>query len=121
MHLSGQLSGQRGSFDHRPGAMVLVAGFVAEFEVFVLWDAHAHPSFPNFKGVQVASSTVHGAAIRGLAEQVREVRSSGYREHVVAARANRLADGVRRRQELTRTSLLGADQPGLAELEGETG
>lgn len=85
---------QRGNFAHAGGVLLLVAGFVAEFDVFVLWDAHAHPNFPNSKGVQVASSTVHGAAIHGLAEQQREVRSAGYLEQVIAARADRLVEGV---------------------------
>jgi restriction-modification system family protein len=114
LHVPGQQKRQRGNFAHATGVLLLVVGFVAEFDVFVLWDVHAHPNFPNSKGVQVASGTVHGAAIHGLAEQQRELRSAGYREQVIAARADRLVEGVHRRQELTHESLLGAEQPALA-------
>jgi len=113
LHVPGQKKRQRGDFAHAPGALLLVVGFVSAFDVFVLWDAYAHRNFPNSKGVQVASSTVHGAAIHGLAEQPRDVRSAGYREQVIAARADKLVEGVRRRQELTHESLLGEDRPSL--------
>lgn len=113
LRVPGQKRGQRGQFAHVAGVLLLVAGFVSEFDVFVLWDAHAHQNFPNSKGVQVASGTVHRAAIHGLAEQPREVRSAGYREQVIVARADRLVEGVRRRQDLTRESLLSDEKPGL--------
>ena len=114
LHVPGQKRRQRGNFAHAAGVLVLVVGFVSEFDVFVLWDAHAHPNFPYSKGVQVASGTVHRAAYHGVAEQPREVRSVGYLEKVIAARTDRLVEGVRRRQELTHESLLGAEQPALA-------
>lgn len=113
LHVPGQKRKQRGNFVHAAGVLLLVVGFVSEFDVFVLWDAHAHPNFPYSKGVQVASGTVHGAAIHGVVEQPREVRSASYREQVIAVRADRLVEGVHRRQELTHESLLGDDQPGL--------
>ncbi len=113
LHVPGQKKRERGEFAHVAGVLVLVVGFVSAFDVFVLWDAYAHRNFPNSKGVQVASSTVHGAAIHGLAEQPRDVRSAGYREQVIAARADKLVEGVRRRQELTHESLLGEDRPSL--------
>jgi hypothetical protein len=85
----------------------LLAGYVAEFDVFVLWDANAHSEFPYSKGVQVGAPTVHKAAIYGQSEQRRDVRrGGGYPEQVLAVRTDHLLTGLRRREELTQLSLL---------------
>ncbi|WP_146231076.1 hypothetical protein [Micromonospora sicca] len=118
LRLPGQERRQRGQLARAPGALLVLAGFVVEFDVFVLWDANAHQDFPYSKGVQVAASTVHHAAIHGLAEQQRDVRGNGYREWVVAVRADRLTEGVRRREELSRQALLG-DSPSQPASSGE--
>jgi hypothetical protein len=106
LRLPGQQRRQRGHLRLEPGWLVLLAGYVAEFDVFVFWDPHAHAEFPYSKGVQVAAATVHEAAIRGHGRQRRDVRGNGYPEQVLAVRADRLIDGVRMRQELTQASLL---------------
>lgn len=106
LRLAGQRARERGSLVHSAGALLLLVGFVSAFDVFVLWDAHAHQNFPFSKGIQVGASTVHQAAIHGLAEQQRDVRGAGYQEQVVAARADRLVQGVRRREDLSRNALL---------------
>ncbi len=115
LRLPGQRRRERGELALAPGAMLLLAGFVSEFDVFVLWDANAHQEFPYSKGVQVAAGTVHRAAIRGIAEQQRDIRGIGYREHVVAVRSDRLVEGIRRRQELSWQANIGE----LAPLAGE--
>ncbi len=109
LRLPGQQHRQRGKLQMDSDCMVLLAGYVAEFDVFVLWDANAHAEFPYSKGIQVAAPTVHEAAIRGHSEQRRDVRGSGYSERVLAIRADRMVDGLRRREELTRLSLLGTE------------
>jgi hypothetical protein len=107
MRLPGQMRRERGRLAMEAGVLVLLAGYVAEFDVFVFWDANAHQEFPYSKGVQVAAHTVHEAAIHGQSEQHRDVRGSGgYAEQVLAARTDRLCAGIRRREELTRLSLL---------------
>lgn len=109
LRLPGQQRRQRGQLSLDPGFLVLLAGYIAEFDVFVFWDAPAHSEFPYSKGIQVGASTVHQAAIRGRCEQRRGVRRrAGYLEQVVAVRADRLLEGLQRREELTRLSLLGA-------------
>jgi hypothetical protein len=112
LRLPGQPRRARGQLSMEAGVLVLLAGYVAEFDVFVLWDAHAHQEFPYSKGIQVASRTVHEAAIRGQSEQRRGVRvSGGYPEQVLAVRTDQLVAGIRRREELTRESLLGEVSP----------
>lgn len=112
LRLPGQRKGERGRLEVPDGGLLLLAGYVSEFSVFVLWDARAHEEFPYSKGVQVGALTVHQAAIRGLTEQERNIRSVGRKEVVLAARADHLLTAIHRREELTRLSLLGdCDEP----------
>jgi hypothetical protein len=112
LRLPGQARRERGRLAMQAGVLVLLAGYVAEFDVFVFWDAHAHEEFPYSKGIQVAAHTVHEAAIRGQSEQRRDVRGGGgYAESVLAVRTDHLPSGLRRREELTRQSLLDSDAP----------
>lgn len=106
MRLPGQRAGERGRLDVPARGLLLLAGYVSEFKVFVLWDASAHEQFPFSKGVQVGASTVHQAAITGLMEQERRIRSAGRQEVVVAARHDHLVAAIQRRDELTRQTLL---------------
>lgn len=106
LRLPGQRRRQRGRLELDGDHLILLAGYIAEFTVFVLWDANAHADFPYSKGVQVGASTVHEAAIRGMGEQQRGVRSAGYEERVLAVRADKLVDGIQRREKLTLMSLL---------------
>jgi hypothetical protein len=106
MRLPGQRAGERGRLDVPARGLLLLAGYVNEFDVFVLWDASAHEQFPFSKGVQVGASTVHQAAITGLMEQERRIRSAGRQEVVVAARRDQLVAAIQRRDELTRQTLL---------------
>jgi hypothetical protein len=120
LRLPGQKAGDRGRLAVATGGLLVLAGYVTEFKVFVLWDAQAHEEFPYSKGVQVGASTVHQAAIRGLVEQERKIRSAGRTEVVLAARADHLLAAVQRREELTRLALLGdcEDPSGLWSEEG---
>lgn len=120
LRLPGQKAGDRGHLEVPSGGLLVLAGYVSEFEVFVLWDARAHEEFPYSKGVQVGASTVHQAAIRGLVEQERKIRSAGRTEVVLAARADHLLTAMQRREELTRLSLLedGDGHLGAGQTEG---
>jgi hypothetical protein len=114
LKLPGQRKGERGSLALEPNVFVLLAGYVAEFDVFVLWDAIVHSDFAFSKGVQVAAPAIHRAAIYGIGTQRRRVRpgSGTYIEQVVATRADRLEEGVLQRRRLTQQSLLGQLNPG---------
>jgi hypothetical protein len=119
MRLPGQRAGEQGRLEVPMGGLLLLAGYVNEFSVFVLWDASAHEQFPYSKGVQVGASTVHQAAITGLMEQERRIRSAGRQEVVVAARHDHLVAAIQRRDELTRQTLLrDSDEPQGSEGEG---
>lgn len=112
LRLPGQPRRERGQLAMQAGVLVLLAGYVAEFDVFVFWDANAHQEFPYSKGIQVGAHTVHAAAIRGQSEQHRDVRGGGrYPESVLAVRTDHLLAGLRRREELTRQSLLDPGVP----------
>ncbi|WP_410666756.1 hypothetical protein [Amycolatopsis sp. cmx-4-68] len=106
MRLAGQKKKERGHLEAMPGSMLILAGYVSEFDVFVLWDALLHREFPYSKGVQVAGSTVHQAAINGMAEQRRRVRGQNSEERLVAVRADRLVDGINFRERVSREKLM---------------
>ena len=116
LRLAGQRRGQRGKLALDPGVLVLLAGYVAEFDVFVLWDAIAHSEFPYSKGIQVGASAVHYAAVHGIGSQRRDVRGNGtrYGEHVVTVRTDRLSEGVLSRERLTLRSLLAQADPAIS-------
>lgn len=109
LRLPGQQRRQRGELKLDADSLVLLVGYVVEFDVFVFWDVHAHAEFPYSKGIQVGALTVHHAAIYGYEEQRRDVRGNGYVERVLAVRADHLVDGVQQREHLTRQSLLDSD------------
>jgi hypothetical protein len=106
LRLPGQRPRSRGNLESAPGSMLVLAGYIPEFDTYVMWDATAHSEFPYSKGVQVAARTVHEAAIEGIAEQIRLIRSAGVTEHVVAARTDHLVRALIRRHEITRDDLL---------------
>lgn len=96
----GQERGKRGRFDFAAADAVLLVGLVELFDVFVLWDAGLHDDFPYSKNVQVHPSTVHQAAMTGLAYQKRQIRGRGI-ETIVASRSSLLRDAIQRRLTLT--------------------
>lgn len=102
----GQERGQRGRFDFAAADAVFLVGFVELFEVFVLWDAGLHDDFPYSKNVQVHPSTVHQAAMTGLAYQKRQIRDRGV-ETIVASRRSLLRDAIQQRLTLTARRLAG--------------
>jgi hypothetical protein len=106
LRLPGQAPRTRGHLAVGPGILTVLAGYVSEFDVFVLWDPRAHEAFPYSKGVQVAASTVHIAAIKGIAEQPRVIRSRLVSEVVIAVRSDHLVDGIVRREDTSRKGLL---------------
>ena len=85
--------GEYGSFDYSDGRMVLLVGFRADLDVFVLWDAGMHSRFKNGGNIQVRDRTVLKAAAVGRAEQVRSL-SGGRRELVIACQSSSLLKAV---------------------------
>lgn len=102
--LPGQAREQRGNFDDSDGRMVILAGYQAELDVFILWDSGLYRDIPFSRNVQVAPETVYRAVCSEVAEQTRTLRATGFgvvSEVIVAARSQNLAKAMARRQALT--------------------
>jgi excisionase family DNA binding protein len=105
----GQRRDQRGSFDNTDGRIVLLMGYSAEEDVFVLWDAGLYPDFAWSRNVQVKAETIIQASAGRLATQDRQLRPpSGKpsKETVLAVKPRGLVDAVIKRMDLTRERLL---------------
>ena len=104
-----QRRGQRGNFDNGDGRIVLLIGYAAEEDVFVLWDAGLYSDFAWSRNVQVKAETIIQASAGKLATQERQLRPVSGRttvETVLAVKPRRLAEAIVRRMELTRERLL---------------
>lgn len=105
----GQRRGQRGSFDNGDGRIVLLVGYAAEEDVFVLWDAGLYTDFAWSRNVQVKAETIIQASAGKLATQERQLRPPSGRpivETVLAVKPRSLGEAIVRRMELTRERLL---------------
>jgi excisionase family DNA binding protein len=105
----GQGRKDRGSFDNTGGRIVLLIGYAAEEDVFILWDAGLYPDFAWSRNVQVKVETIIQATAGKIAMQERQLRPPSGRqisETVLAAKPRRLVDAIVRRMELTRERLL---------------
>lgn len=105
----GKGRGERASFDNGDGRIVLLIGYAAEEDVFIIWDAGLYPEFAWSRNVQVKAETIIQASAGRLATQERQLRpTSGpaAMETVLAVKARRLAEAVTKRMELTRQRLL---------------
>jgi hypothetical protein len=89
---------------------VLLAGFAAVEEVFVLWDAGLYRDFSWSRNVQVKSDTILQGFAGLIGRQERETRPPGggrIMETVLTASESRLPDAIKLRAELSRRRLLG--------------
>lgn len=108
--MPGQKRGERGQFDQSDGRIVLLAGYAAEEDVFVLWDAGLYPDFAWSRNVQVRAETLIEAAAGKIAPQERKLRpgdGEAVTEVLLACPPALLAEAIRRRQDLTRARLAG--------------
>jgi hypothetical protein len=106
----GQARGDRACFDASEGHLVILAGYTAEEDVFILWDAGLYRDFSWSRNVQVKSDTVMQAFAGAIGHQERETRPAGggrVVETVLTASASRLSDAIKLRTDLTRQRLLG--------------
>lgn len=105
----GQKRGQRANFDQTGGRIVLLAGYAAEDDVFVLWDAGLYTDFAWSRNVQVKATTIIEATAGKMAEQERRLRPGGgeaVTETLLACPPARLADALVRRVEFTRDRMM---------------
>lgn len=105
----GQGRDERGNFDQGGGRIVLLAGYAAEEDVFVLWDAGLYSDFAWSRNVQVKAPTIIEATAGKIAEQERRLRPAdgpAVTETLLACRPERLADAIIRRVEMTRQRMM---------------
>ncbi|WP_363281109.1 hypothetical protein [Devosia sp.] len=102
--LPNQPRGERGSLDHSDGRFVILAGYSAEDDVFILWDAGLYRDFAYSRNVQVKAETIVQATGGSIAVQRRTLRPVGgemVTEEVLAASSADLASAIQRRLELS--------------------
>jgi excisionase family DNA binding protein len=105
----GQRRGERGSFDHSDDRVVLLVGYVAEENVYVLWDAGLYSNFAWSRNVQVKVETIIEATAGKLATQFRQLRpieGPAIMETVLAAPTERVAEAIDTRIQLSRQRLI---------------
>jgi excisionase family DNA binding protein len=105
----GQRRGERGSFDDRDGRTVILCGYVAEEDVFVLWDAGLYSNFAWSRNVQVKVETIIRATAGRVARQTRQLRRPDAEpalEHVLTATPPKLAEALAMRSDLTLQRLM---------------
>jgi len=108
--MPGQKRNERGQFDQSDGRIVLLAGYAAEEDVFVLWDAGLYPDFAWSRNVQVKAETLIEATAGKVARQERRLRPGAgepVTEVLLACPAPLLAEAIQQRQDLTRARLAG--------------
>jgi len=101
--LPGMGRGERGSFDHSEGRMAILAGYSAEDDVYVLWDAGLYENFAWSRNVQVKADTITQASAGIVAEQERILRPRdgvSLKETVLASNGEHLKDILRTRIDL---------------------
>jgi excisionase family DNA binding protein len=105
----GQKRGERASFDQGDGRIVLLGGYAAEDNVFILWDAGLYTDFAWSRNVQVKASTIIQAYAGRIVEQERRLRpgdGEAVTETLLACPPERLAEAIVRRVEITRARMM---------------
>lgn len=105
----GQRRGERSSFDHGDDRVVLLVGYAAEEDVYILWDAGLYGNFAWSRNVQVKAETIIEASAGKLATQFRHLRPAegpAIVETLIAAPADRLAEAIDLRIQLSRQRLI---------------
>ncbi|MFO0884819.1 MAG: hypothetical protein U0894_11645 [Pirellulales bacterium] len=106
----GQSRGERGNLDHSDGRIVLLIGYEADVDVFILWDAGTYRSFPYSMNVQVNAETVF-VAYSGMIELQKRQRRTPVivDETVICSPAELLPEAITLRVSMSLSRLLGED------------
>ena len=88
----GQQRGERGTFllDDDDDFVVLL-GYSAHYDVFVLWDAYKHSDFAWSKNCQVRLTEIQDAVVTGLGSRERRLHGDAI-ETIITARPSHLRD-----------------------------
>ena len=71
LNVPGQRVGEVASFDYSLG-FTICAGYVADYDVFILWDAYKHRDFKYNSNLQVKISTILGSTYKVFSVQERD-------------------------------------------------
>ncbi|MEI7923597.1 MAG: hypothetical protein WCJ40_16935 [Planctomycetota bacterium] len=104
----GQSRGEHGELDHSDGRIVLLIGYEADVDVFILWDAGTYRNFSYSMNVQVNAETIF-AAFSGKTEMQKRIRRTPtmVEETVVCAPSELLMEAITKRISLSLARLLG--------------
>lgn len=104
----GQLRGERGDLNHSDGRTVLLVGYEADVDVFILWDAGTYRNFPYSMNVQVNAETIFSAYAGRVETQLRTRRTPyTVNETVICCPSDRLPEAIDLRLDLSLKRLLG--------------
>jgi hypothetical protein len=104
----GQPRGERGDLNHSDGRTVLLVGYEADVDVFILWDAGTYRNFPYSMNVQVNAETIFSAYAGRIETQLRTRRTPRtVTETVVCCPSDRLPEALELRLDLSLKRLLG--------------
>jgi hypothetical protein len=98
----------RRHFDRADGIRPVLLGFLAEWRLFVIWDADLHDrggGFPYSKNVQAPPEVIWDALARGTAQAVRSLKRPTMQETIVAARSRHLAPALQTRIQMSNRAL----------------
>jgi excisionase family DNA binding protein len=101
--MPGQKRGERGDFDTSDHRTILLVGYAAEEDVFVLWDAGLYRNFAWSRNVQVRAQTLVEASAGRIARQERRLRpgdGEAATETLLACPPSLLGEAIRLRQDL---------------------
>lgn len=102
----GQLRKERASFDTSDHRIIILAGYHAELNIFVLWDANMYPQFSYSRNVQVKPETVYSALAGKIGKQKRHIKQQGT-EIVLTATPDNLYETLLLRWDITCRGLIG--------------
>jgi hypothetical protein len=95
----GHLRGQRGTFvPPKEDDFVVLLGYSAYYNVFVLWDAYKHTDFAWSKNCQVRLAPITDARVTGIGRHERRLRG-GALETIICARPSHLREALAQRIE----------------------
>jgi hypothetical protein len=89
LRVHGQKERETGFFDCSDDRIVILAGYRPDLDIFAFWDASLYPKFQYARNLQVRGDTIYNAALSGLAEQKRNLRS-GAVEIIIACRVDQV-------------------------------
>jgi hypothetical protein len=90
----GQKKGERANLEAPDDeSYVILLGYSADYDVFVLWDAYKHREFAFSKNCQVRLEPIKTAQITGLGYRDR-ILGDGSSERIIVARPDQLANAL---------------------------